>query len=139
MGRLHESKGVQSAWRSSAVFMNVPSDQSWNWQNDGASLSVWLNLAVNPRRKVDAGSVEDPDWRPELQDFTTSYPWNASENETAGDVHLFSIGTKNLLVEFWVDPGAENTLLVRLTQASQTNNQVLVSQVSLHRSIISLK
>ena len=128
---MHENRGITSSWRQSAVFINVPCDQGWSWQNDGASLSVWLNLPQKARKIFEESADEnDPDWRPELQDYTTSYPCSAASEKVTRDAHLFSIGTKSLMVEFWADPGAENTVLVRLSQANQAANQVLVSQVA---------
>ena len=41
--------------------------------------------------------------------------------ETDGDMHLFSFGTKNLLVELWADATTESTILVRLSQSTATS------------------
>lgn len=93
-------------------------------QTDGLSLSTWLRLSEAPRRK--SPRFSNPDWRPDLQDCTASFPW---EDPSYGrDLHLFSMGTKSFLVEFWADPAADNTLLVRLSQSTHSQSQALATQ-----------
>ena len=93
-------------------------------QADGLSLSTWLLLPEAARQK--SPRFSNPDWRPDLQDCTASFPW---EDPTCGrDLHLFSMGTKSFLVEFWADPAADNTLLVRLSQSTHSQSQALATQ-----------
>ncbi|XP_057369283.1 lysosomal-trafficking regulator-like [Daphnia carinata] len=124
LGRVHESKGIGSAWKCAAIFLPVLTDNSWNMQTDGLTLSTWLLLSEAPRRK--GPRFSNPEWRPDLQDCTASFPWEDPNN--GRDLHLFSMGTRSFLVEFWADPGADNTLLVRLSQSTHSQSQALATQ-----------
>lgn len=93
-------------------------------QTDGLSVSAWLQLSEAPRRK--ARRFTNPQWRADLQDCTASFPWEESSH--GRDLHLFSMGSRNFLIEFWVDPFADNILLVRLSQSTHSHSQALATQ-----------
>ena len=48
-------------------------------------------------------------------------PEGAGDADADTEMHLFSFGTKNFLVELWADTSMENTILVRLTQSTATS------------------
>ena len=107
------------------MFLPILTDNNWNMQTDGVTLSTWLLLKEAPRQK--APRFLNPEWRPDLQDCTESFP--RDDVTYCRDLHLFSMGTKNFLIEFWADPAAENTLLVRLSQSTHSQSQALATQV----------
>ena len=81
-----------------------------------------------------------PVWNVDIQDYTLggmgwSYvPEGVGDFEADGEMHLFSFGTKNFLVELWADPSMENTILVRLSQSTATTC-VCLSSYSLNLKI----
>jgi len=97
-------------------------------QSDGIALSTWLFLSdVGIRR---ASKVDSPESikKSNLMDCTGSVIWEMPCGAEIRDLHLFSMGTRSFLVEFWADPGAENTLLVRVSQSTHSSSLTLASQ-----------
>ena len=142
LGRLHDEKGVGSAWKSSAIFLPILTDNNWNLRTDGVSASLWFLVA--PSRQPEASVLTrhhrpDPDWmvlsqvfQPEgnyIIDYSGHLDSGTSSSPTPfqAEVHLFSVGTKCFLIEFWSDPSAES-IVVRVTQSTGTTTKCLGSR-----------
>lgn len=127
LGRLHESKGIGSAWSNAAIFLPILADHNWDMQVDGVSLSMWsfLSDAIGTER-FNSGTL--PEFRPDLLDWAgVGLPMLDGPCESR-NLHLFSVGTRSFLIEFWADASAEKTLLVRLSQSNHSDSQVLAMQ-----------
>ena len=120
VGQGHRNKELESAWKSAAVFLPILSDQNWNFKTDGMSLSSWIFLVDRPKKPSSSIHL-NPEWRPDLLEYTTGGIEAAQANEDR-DVHLFSFGSKNCLLEFWANSSAENPILVRLTQSTHSTS-----------------
>ena len=85
-------------------------------QTDGLAVSLWAFI----HHTGHSGTM--PKWRPDLLDRIVLCGAKESRN-----VHLFSVGNRSFLIEFWADPMAEKTLLIRVSQSNHSGSQTLAS------------
>lgn len=84
-------------------------------------MSTWLFLSASPSSHHRRPSS--------VMNHSVSYGCPADEwIDYGGDVHLFSMGTKSFLVEWWLDPSAHHRFLVRLSQSTHSHSQALATQ-----------
>lgn len=89
---------------------------------------MWFFLADTV--KMD-GCFTQSEWNPDLFDWssgTIPHQRPDSPARESRDFHMFSVGSRGFLIEFWADPTADKTLMVRLSQSNHSSSQTLASQ-----------
>ncbi len=151
LGRLVDDKGHGAAWSSASVFMPILADNSWTLRADGVSASFWFLIAAvedeDSDEEVEADDEEEEErdrgderWSTLSQTFASSgsnyvvdYTGETNgrdkreERRTRSNVHLFSVGTKANLIEFWAHPSAA-VITVRVTQCGASTVKCLASK-----------
>lgn len=97
-------------------------------QSDGVALSTWLFLSDVVTTRNTFHNEPESTKKSDLMDCTGSVLWQMPYSGDNRDLHLFSMGTRSFLVEFWADPSAENTLLIRASQSTHSSCLELASK-----------